>query len=444
MGSVFAETFTEKGGVDAVDIVAGGAGGEGGGEAGGFTHGEAYGHYTDAALDDAFAGDGATGDEDVAQADRSEAAVGDAVRVALGVVFKTGGGLDLVDFVFVLLFGLVEVDEVAVAADLVGEGAAVEVVVEHEHVVAGDAAGFADAEDGAGGGDKGVGESGRMRGERAAVGLGEPAALGEGSGDGGGVGVVHAPDVAGVETDDAGADEVAAEMFVGDFRIQTGIDDGVDGTPRVPPADVAGVFEGVGIDVGEGETERGGLGLAGGVALLERGSGPGGEIGVAGAVDVDLGAKGGEAGFVGDEDRGDASVGIGLDAGELGLKEDGRAGVGDEGVVDAFEAFGVDGHPVEGLGFDVGETFFGGGEDLFGESAVDDFFLVGERTPGGHEGAGAGAAEGAGGLDEQGARALAGGGDGGGAAGGAAAGHDHVPTVVEGERAGVGDVGVHA
>ena len=100
--------------INGMDI-AGAMGGHGGGNTCGLAGAEANGHDAGAALDGAVGGDAATGDENVAQALRGEAAVGDAVAFALSVT--EGSTLDI------LARGAaaVNVEIVAVPANLVGK-----------------------------------------------------------------------------------------------------------------------------------------------------------------------------------------------------------------------------------------------------------------------------------------------------------------------------------
>ena len=202
---------------------------------------------------------------------------------------------------------------------------------------------------------------------------------------------------------------------------------------------------GVFVHVGENETMgRGHERTASAITFDGFGAGAKAEVGVAGAIDVDLGAESGEAGFVGnDEGVHFLAVGAHLDGGERGVKENRGAVLEDEVVVDLFERLGVDGNPVELILEDVGRGFFGGVQHLFGESAIDDLLAVGERAPSGNEGAGAHAAEITHAFDEEGAGALAGGGGGGGAARGTAADDDHIPRIIEGQGARGKIEGIH-
>ena len=219
VGAVGAQEGAEVGDVHGVDVGGGSGRGEGGGESGGFAHRQARGHDADAALDDLLGGDAAAGHEDVAQAFGREAAIGDAVGFSGAVVegvFLLGFDALLVVFGGLFL-GLVDVDKIAVAADLVVEGLAGHVVVEREHVVAGHTAGFAHAHHGTGESEEGVAEGGGSEfGESVAEGLGEFAAGGESAGNTPRIGVVEVEHVSGVETDGAGADQIGAEVGVGD------------------------------------------------------------------------------------------------------------------------------------------------------------------------------------------------------------------------------------
>ncbi len=172
------------------------------------------------------------------------------------------------------------------------------------------------------------------------------------------------------------------------------------------------------------------------VAFLEFGAGPGGEVAVAGAVDVNAGFERAESVLAGDDEGRDIAGLVAIHRGEDDLKQHFDAVFGEEIVVNAFELFGVDGDPVDLIGGDVGCATLGSVENGFGESAVDDLFAVGERTPCRHERGGAAAAERLGLFEEKGAGAGASGGRGGGATGGTAAYDDDVPAGIDFKAAG--------
>jgi hypothetical protein len=69
---------------------------------------------------------------------------------------------------------------------------------------------------------------------------------------------------------------------------------------------------------------RGGHQIALGIPFLKRNASPGGQVGVAGGVDVDAGAQGGEAVFVANDKRLDAAQVIPVDARQDGVKQEVR------------------------------------------------------------------------------------------------------------------------
>ena len=162
--------------------------------------------------------------------------------------------------------------------------------------------------------------------------------------------------VTGVKAIGARTELVVAEMRVGNL----GIFARVENLPHREMdlfAPLGGLDNSRFIDIAQDKAERAGLHFTGCfVAFLEFRACPGSEIAVPGAVNVDLGAQGLEAGFVGDDQRIHRAFRVGLDGSETRLKTHGHASFCHEVIVNPLEVFGIDGNPVELSCRDVGRA----------------------------------------------------------------------------------------
>ena len=156
------------------------------------------------------------------------------------------------------------------------------------------------------------------------------------------------------------------------------------------------------IYVGYGEAERAFLQHAVGIPFEVFGTGPGGNVAVAGRVDYDFRAVGCKAVLVGYHYGVDGVVGRHFNRRHPGEEEHVGSRLLNHSVVNADEVFGIDCHPVELVGGFVGHSGLSLPEHLLGQSAVDDFLSVGEGTPGRYHPRGPETSEIAGSLDQQG------------------------------------------
>ena len=85
-------------------------------------------------------------------------------------------------------------------------------------------------------------------------------------------------------------------------------------------------------------------------------------------------AVGGQAGLVGNSTIIVDVVFFAFDSGEMRMETDRCARIGHQGVIDPFEAFRIDRHPVEGLFFYMRHPFRAGAEDFLRKPAIYDLF----------------------------------------------------------------------